>query len=47
MVIVIATYLIFALLLAAVGVIIYLGVDSVVRGYQLWEQRNRDREENR
>jgi hypothetical protein len=39
MVVVIAAWLIVGLLLAGVGVIIYLGVDSVVRGWQLLEQR--------
>lgn len=47
MVIVFAAYLLLVLLLAGVGVIVWLGIDSAVRGYQLWERRNEDRQENR
>lgn len=47
MVVVLAAYLLLALLLAGVGVIVWLGIDTVVRGYQLWERRNEDREQNR
>jgi len=45
--VVIAGWLIVALLLAAVGVVIWMGVDSAVRGWQLLEQIRRDREEKR
>lgn len=47
MVVVIAAWLIVVLLLAGVGAVTFLGIDTVVRGYQLWEQRNEDRRENR
>ncbi|MCW2767603.1 MAG: hypothetical protein JWO11_3562 [Nocardioides sp.] len=47
MVIVIAAWLIFGLLLLGTAAVVWLGIDTVVRGYQLWEQRNQDREENR
>lgn len=38
-------WLIIALLL--VGTVIYLGIDTVIRGWQLLEQARRDREEDR
>jgi hypothetical protein len=47
MVVVLAAYLLLVLLLAGVGVIVWLGIDSAVRGYQLWERRNQDREAGR
>lgn len=46
-IVVVAAWLIIVLLLAGVGAVIFLGIDTVVRGYQLWEQRNEDRQENR
>jgi hypothetical protein len=47
MVIALAAWLLIALLLAGVGVVVWLGVDSAVRGWQFFEQLRRDREQNR
>lgn len=43
-------WLIVLLLLAGVGAVIWMGIDTAVRGWQLFEQQRRDRaerEENR
>lgn len=40
-------WLIIAILLAGTALVIYLGIDTVIRGWQLLEQARRDREEKR
>ena len=45
-VVIVAAWLIVLLLLAGVGIVIWLGIDTVIRGWQLLEQARRDREEN-
>lgn len=40
-------WVLLVVLAAGVGSVIYLGVDTVIRGWQLLEQLRRDREENR
>jgi len=44
-VVIVAAWLIVLLLLTGVGVVIWLGVDTVIRGWQLLEQARRDRQD--
>lgn len=42
-----AAWLIIALLIGGVGVVIWLGIDTAIRGWQLFEQLRRDKESGR
>jgi threonine/homoserine/homoserine lactone efflux protein len=46
-VLVTAAWLIIVLLLAGVGIVIWMGIDTLIRGWRALEQVRRDREENR
>jgi hypothetical protein len=45
MLVVVAAWVIIALLLLGTAAVIWLGVDTVIRGWQLLEQLRRDRED--
>jgi len=44
-VVIVAAWLIVLLLLTGVGVVIWMGVDTAVRGWQALEQARRDRQD--